>query len=364
MATALLRKFSLLGLLLLSTTTFIGLHMREANVFRAHKRRLTEKQLFQVPESSLNLGDEEILPSVRQEKEALITGKEMQAPRQKLGFSRKRSQENEAFIRRVHTEFASAGPLISIRGLMSSGTNWLRALVNKNCPGLVWTAPSGIDLDADGLFGWKHDLLSDDELERLKLFPDERIVIITRDPIEWTASVKKMSSQGHFGEQSRIASRKGGVAFQSAPITTNCFGEKWMKSYYENCGFLFLEFENIYSMRSTKYENWLLASQILPDQILIVKYESLASQFNETLSKIIGNLPKSAGCKHLSDLERVEGHVKFGKIQKKAFHASDYHKRACEFFARNSEMSFLRSNADLSLETKLGYDPLNVAPCP
>lgn len=72
-----------------------------------------------------------------------------------------------------------------------SGTNWLRQLFNLNCPGLDFKLVSdnaGFELDADGLYGWKHGMFTPDEVETLRQHPEHILVVITKDAFSWAES--------------------------------------------------------------------------------------------------------------------------------------------------------------------------------
>lgn len=81
----------------------------------------------------------------------------------------------------------SAAPrLLTIRGLYCSGTNWVRSLINSNCPKLEWMLTKGVD--ADGLYGWKHGNLTDAERALLSGHQDHVMVVVVKDAFSWLES--------------------------------------------------------------------------------------------------------------------------------------------------------------------------------
>lgn len=72
-----------------------------------------------------------------------------------------------------------------------SGTNWLRQLFNLNCPSLEFKLvpdSAQFELDSDGLYGWKHGMFTQHEIDMLRSHPDHALVVITKDAFSWAES--------------------------------------------------------------------------------------------------------------------------------------------------------------------------------
>jgi hypothetical protein len=84
------------------------------------------------------------------------------------------------------------GPrLVTIRGHYCSGTNWLRSLINSNCGNLEFKLElnqPGMELDSDGLYGWKHGTMNPKEWDLLESHPEHIMVVLTKDAFAWIES--------------------------------------------------------------------------------------------------------------------------------------------------------------------------------
>jgi len=82
--------------------------------------------------------------------------------------------------------------------------------------------------DADGLLGWKHDMVRHEDLKLLRMFPNEFVVVVTRNAIVWTFYLREMASQGLLGRRACFATYRGLSlqAFQSVQIQIGCFNSK------------------------------------------------------------------------------------------------------------------------------------------
>ncbi|KAH9261619.1 hypothetical protein BASA81_000275 [Batrachochytrium salamandrivorans] len=117
-------------------------------------------------------------------------------PREKLkiGYN---NQNSTLVIDKAFDRFANKS-VISIRGLFASGTGWLRTLLNRNCQELQYldvgnsTFESQLQLDADGLYGWKHTYWTPYEQTQFDNHPRHFLVVLTRDAFTWAASAFTM----------------------------------------------------------------------------------------------------------------------------------------------------------------------------
>ncbi|KAH9261620.1 hypothetical protein BASA81_000276 [Batrachochytrium salamandrivorans] len=115
-------------------------------------------------------------------------------PVENLGYNMTNSTQ---VIDRAFGRFANKS-VISIRGLFASGTGWLRTLLNRNCQELQYldvvnsTFESQLQLDADGLYGWKHTYWTPYEQTQFDNHPRHFLVVLTRDAFTWAASAFTM----------------------------------------------------------------------------------------------------------------------------------------------------------------------------
>ena len=81
------------------------------------------------------------------------------------------------------------GAAISIRGERHCGTGWVRVMTNENCRERHYWSPK---LDADGLYGWKHDFLP----ESFAAASRDAVVVVFRCAAPWAVKMRKTAYSG------------------------------------------------------------------------------------------------------------------------------------------------------------------------
>lgn len=314
---------------------------------------------------SLNVGDQEnenessmgeSRPSPMYKPADMSLGRDM-GVREENSMADSRMEKDNALsatdsyiLKQLETElgydYFHSKPLLSIRGLMSSGTNWLRALIGQNCPSLPFQEPRMKSIDADGYFGWKHGFLEDFETKRLQMHPNHHIIVLTRDPFDWMAA-----SAHHRGARSLPLYLRCRMKLSCTQLRST----KLTDIYYSRCkhGKNYLSFSNELSWRRRTLNSWYEAYKVVPNQIHFLRYEDLKS--NELSAQaLIELLPPalvSANCK--SSLVNINKHVKYGTIR-----SGKPTNRLPAFCSSITEDSFNQALTylDVPLEARLRYN--------
>lgn len=246
-------------------------------------------------------------------------------------------------------------PNVGIRGLMSSGTNWLRFLFKNNCPGSIF--PPSLVLDWDALYGWKHGLLESHGLARLLRNDKHKLVLVTRNAFDWTYAMRKMSIMKHEVGEDLHNNRQGPMLrFLNTQFHHPCpVIYSW---YYPRCAFVgkgvVMHTKDILQWRDALYRQFYDLSQRYRDKVLIVRYEDLRDDLNNTWAKIASFSPEEMKCSatvRVNSLRRV----KFGRTTGERVDAVEQHNRACKEYSDPKVLEHLKSNLDLDLERQLGY---------
>ena len=90
------------------------------------------------------------------------------------------------------------GAAISIRGERHCGTGWVRVMTNENCRERHYWSPK---LDADGLYGWKHDFLP----ESFAAASRDAVVVVFRCAAPWAVKMRKTAYSGAIDRLGRGA---------------------------------------------------------------------------------------------------------------------------------------------------------------
>ena len=93
---------------------------------------------------------------------------------------------------------ARFGAAISIRGERHCGTGWVRVMTNDNCRERHYWSPK---LDADGLYGWKHDFLP----ESFAAASRDAVVVVFRCAAPWAVKMRKTAYSGAIDRLGRGA---------------------------------------------------------------------------------------------------------------------------------------------------------------
>jgi hypothetical protein len=238
---------------------------------------------------------------------------------------------------------------ISIRGLMSSGTNWLRHLVKTNCE-----LTSSLDFESN--LGWKHNLLDQFDIQRILSNDNHKMVLLVRDAMIWTSAMRKMAFlKNEVGMELFRNKNKNMETFITTPLIKKCESHSvgW---YYKICQDLqnnILVEKNILTWRTNLYRQVLQLTIDYPDKFYIVKYEDLVDDFHETWSKLLDFMPMKCS----SEPTNTDRYVKYAKKHAKKFDMKEYYKKACHEYGNNQHaFQVLMENIDLDLEYKLGYE--------
>lgn len=253
-------------------------------------------------------------------------------------------------INRIRSKRKNTIKLVAIKGERHSGTSLLRWILNKHCPQLTWKLQieqNGVNktIDADGKYGWKHGLIRKD------LEEGDFMIFVTRDAKTWT---RRMSLKTY--EKRPRGRRSKSNTYMSTFLRT-----KWYpKMEPEN------QWNNVISMRNTKYRDWLDYVGLHPETSMMLRYEDFIT--DRSASKLVDkfikkyNIPCDSsevklnnnlikyGVDGWNECEKVLRNGTFTKI------CSDKFDPAKEAYDWNPEdWKFVLDNLDLNLEARLGY---------
>ena len=142
-------------------------------------------------------------------------------------------------------------PLVSVRGERHSGTNWVRVMLNKNCPRMPHRLSA--TLDCDGAYGWKHDLVP----AHFDARSGDRMVVVLRNAAQWLPKMKRTSYNAQLDKLGKKQSIK---AFLETKFTDNYSG---------------LKFEGVLAMRARKYAQYAERARTHAN-LIAVRYEDLS----------------------------------------------------------------------------------------
>jgi len=262
--------------------------------------------------------------------------------------------------------------LVTIRGYYSSGTNWLRELVNANCKMLKFSDPKisiggekPFDLDGDGIYGWKHGFFKEKEIEAFKKMDSHRMVIISRDVMTWIVSAFRMSA-GIPTDGRRIFRRFPSFLEYATnmPVNENGIPDgRYFDAWFDNQD-LRNQYRviapNIFDARTQVYKNWLKLLELdeFKSRVVFIRYEDLRENPYERFSSLVQQL-KLASC-------NVEDETLFDPIKaRRKYHRSDLKSRPQEHHPREEFCVYVRDEAtyakllskvDRAFEKKLGYE--------
>ena len=197
---------------------------------------------------------------------------------------------------------------ITIRGEMSSGTNWIRQLINRNT-NLLWILKPGLDMD--GKYGWKHGYWNKRTLD-----DGDRLVVVVRDVFTWLP--RMYAHHGHGKSFSDF------IRAPVSPSSRKCANFK--ECPYEHAA-------NLVRLRTSKYREWLRFGHL-------IRYEDVLRDPVSTLLPL-GILVR----------DKVSGYTKYGKVSSKMFISEVDH------IWSKIDRDFVLSELDLSLERRMGYTP-------
>lgn len=218
---------------------------------------------------------------------------------------------------------ARFGAAISIRGERHCGTGWVRVMTNDNCRERHYWSPK---LDADGLYGWKHDFLPTTFSAESK----DAIVVVYRNAMNW---VLKMKKTAYSVAIDRIG---GGVEkFVSTPFSERGKG-----------------FDHLLDLRRQKYGQYLGFGKSHAN-VLGCRYEDLVRE-PVYLFRRLRNL--GFDCDHDPDdpespFRYVKGYAKFGGAKDGGAHFTA--PKNASWSPR--DWAALVSRLDRTVERALGY---------
>lgn len=218
--------------------------------------------------------------------------------------------------------------MISIRGERHTGTNWLRQIINQNCPGLKWQINESTD--ADGKYGWKHSILPDD----FKLNETDVMIFIYRDFKTWAP---KMYQEPYAHVP--FAKSKPKIDF-STFLTQHWDTREQLNDKHPE------HWDNLFNMRSEKYKSWMKFAMKHPANAIGVSYEDLVENQEVFYRIIVDKFKLHNRCNE--HFKKVSNYSKFGKMQRKKFIEKKF-----TWLATDLETTY--SKLDRSLESSLGY---------
>lgn len=239
-------------------------------------------------------------------------------------------------------------PNVGLRGLMSSGTNWLRFLIRENCPGSIFPLKHPVDWDA--IYGWKHGLLEDEEIERMLRNDQHKMIFMTRNPIEWSHAMRRMANMQHeVGNPLWSARFSPMETFLNTKFVHPC--PKAYEWYYPNChNNNMITTDNIIEWREMLYLQFIALAEKFPDKFMVVRYEDLRDHLFDTWQRIAAFAPETMQCDANLTIKSVF-RVKFGKKTNEVFNKNKTIHEACDDFPK-----YLYSFLNWELEQQFDYD--------
>jgi hypothetical protein len=259
-------------------------------------------------------------------------------------------------LNKVQSHFSDR-KLVSIRGTFSTGTNWVRELIRRNCPSQYFSSSYCVEpsIDADGLYGWKHGFFLEKEIAYLEKNPSHKLLILFRHPLTWAVSTWKMKGFYPIKYQNFMRSpkmrkamikirQKGGLSFEEY-ISLEIFEEgiptskgRYFYYYYNQSTDYQIISKNVFQARQQLYENWmkLKENSKIQNQIILVRYEDLLlNPFR---------LTELVECENnITLFDPVRNHVKYGAI--------DVKKESPQAWEANRQFCMLIQSEDLYTKT-------------
>uniref|UniRef100_A0A7S3K106 Apple domain-containing protein n=1 Tax=Aureoumbra lagunensis TaxID=44058 RepID=A0A7S3K106_9STRA len=222
------------------------------------------------------------------------------------------------------------GPIVTIRGERHSGTNWVRALVNHNCKELLFHFTP--DLDADGVYAWKHGLSPLNWSQDTK----DIMIFILRSASSW---LPKMRHTAYNTELDRHRTTSLASFLEIAISDPN---DREI-------------FDNVLDMRTRKYKDYRDLTIRCPQSILAIRYEDLLKdggafvikQLKQKLPFECGQLKE--GSSNTTFLP-ITNYAKFGAVSPFQRGGHD----SVHTWSSSDWTAFLH-HLDADLETDVGY---------
>lgn len=268
-------------------------------------------------------------------------------------------------IENTFTKFAQGRPVITIRGMFSSGTGWFRSLVSKNCAeeDVQFTFKSNssfenkLELDADGLYGWKHTYFTGYEMSRFARNENHHLVILSRDAYTWSHSAFAMRAMMTGN------TRTGGRAVSSFPeyIRNNHAYESYPKTRHLQHYYSLAEIGpnlmggDIFSVRKSLYMQWL---SLVPKsaRVRFVQYEMVRERTSEVMLDLFQAWNITCQGLSKSTFQDQKFRVKMKKVSEgETTKDSNPRSKICSVMTPDLYLE-IRLKLDLDLEEKLlGY---------
>jgi len=284
------------------------------------------------------------------------------------------SIRNNPIVLKVQTRFR-AHSVVTIRGFLSTGTNWMRKLLLRNCPALKFMDDYNLpyedqlfSVDADGLYGWKHGFFKTREILDFNESTKHSLIIITREALSWCVSAWKMGAMTHnrLGRTSRR--RRGGIHYSGISGYIRMIvneptipKDPYFQYYYMELQTEYLlDADNVFHARSQMYKNWMPLLNIteVASRIYFIRYEDLLGDTYNVFMNISKklNLPCSSLGKF--NFDPIPNRVKYGTISK-GVNIQKYHSRFqfCNIVKDETVYAAMIDRIDRQFEKSvLGYD--------
>lgn len=224
--------------------------------------------------------------------------------------------------KRKPTDATTFAPLVTVRGERHSGTNWVRAMVDKNCGVGHRLAPS---LDSDGVYGWKHGFVPDN------WSPDtlDAMVVLVRSAASWVPKMKRSA-------YNQDLDRRGKTARSLADYMRIAFVDNYGQR----------QFASVVDLRTAKYVNYRETARRCPKNVFAVRYEDLVTHGAAFLFEALGtHLPACSAHPFVP----IDTYTKFGAS------SSTQHVEHVPNWSQQ-DWDALVQKLDVALETQLGYD--------
>lgn len=241
---------------------------------------------------------------------------------------RKAYGERQTFLnhKRKAEDSVTYGPIVTIRGERHSGTNWVRAVLEKNCGSLAHKL--GPALDSDGAWGWKHGFVPASWTPQTK----DVMVILLRSAATWLPKMRTTAYNTDL--DSRVRKTKGLVSYLALSFVDN----------YSN-----RRFKGVLDLRTAKYADFRAVASRSPQNVIAVRYEDLVSDDGRFLfEKIKLLLPNECPA---ADFLPVTAYAKFGVTAK----TGQGHQEKPPPAYTAAEWTAFLTDLDAELETSMGY---------
>lgn len=186
-------------------------------------------------------------------------------------------------------------------------------------------------LDADGKYGWKHSTLS------LSNPPDlnDLIIIVFRNISTWIPRIRKNTYEN--------------LPKSNLPI------EQFLSHSWHSSEPHLETWENVFKMRTTKYQNWLNYTKLYPENSVWINYEALKKNSTEVLAGLVEKF--NLRCKDVKFWDKVSCLSKGGKCvrsSKGRVFMANFHEN--EYKWERDMWDRVKENWDMELEAEIGYD--------